>query len=86
MKVVRINAIWCNGCLVMKKIWKEVEKEVTNLETVDLDYDMDEEEALTYNPGDILPVNIFYKDGVEVKRLIGEVSKEEILKVLNEEN
>ena len=22
MRVVKINAIWCSGCLVMNKIWK----------------------------------------------------------------
>ena len=26
MRVVKINAIWCSGCLVMNKIWKNIEK------------------------------------------------------------
>ena len=52
--------------------------------------DMNEEEVLTYNPGNILPVFIFYSGDKEVKRVVGEVSYDEMLKVvegiLNEEN
>ena len=42
MRVVKINAIWCSGCLVMNKIWKNINKD-NNIDTLDLDYDMDEE-------------------------------------------
>ena len=40
MKVVKINAIWCSGCLVMNKIWKNILKN-QQIETINLDYDMD---------------------------------------------
>ena len=53
MRVVKINAIWCSGCLVMNKIWKNINKD-NNINTLDLDYDMDEEEVSKYNVGDIL--------------------------------
>ena len=26
MKIIRINAMWCLGCLSMHKVWKEIEK------------------------------------------------------------
>ena len=65
MKIVRINALWCSGCLYMKKVWKEVEKLYPNLNMETYDYDMDEDIVKTYNPGEILPVTIFYKDGNE---------------------
>ena len=61
MRVVKINAIWCSGCLVMNKIWKNITKKY-EIETLNLDYDMDEEEVSKYNVGDILPVFIFYDD------------------------
>ena len=25
MKIIRINAMWCPGCLISKGIWKEIE-------------------------------------------------------------
>ncbi len=83
MKVVKINAIWCSGCLVMNKIWKNILKN-QQIETINLDYDMDEDEVLKYDVGDILPVFIFYKDDKEVRRVVGEVSEEELLKIIEE--
>jgi len=78
MKIIKIGAIWCGGCLVMSKVWENLKKIYSDIEFMELDYDMDEEEVKKYNVGDILPVFIFYKNEVEVKRIIGEV-KENIL-------
>jgi len=85
MKVVKINAIWCSGCLSMKKIWKEIEEEYPNLDIINLDYDMDEEEVSKYLPGDVLPVVILKNNEKEI-RLIGEKSKEEIIEKIKEIN
>ncbi len=84
MKIIMINAMWCGGCLVMHKVWKQIEEEYPSIEIIKYDYDMDEEEVQKYNVGNLLPVAIFYKDNKEVARLIGEKKKEEILKVINE--
>ena len=84
MKIVKINAMWCSGCLYMKKVWKEVLKEYPDLEITEYDYDMDEDIVKTYNPGTILPVAIFYKNDNEYKRLNGEKNKDEIIDVIKE--
>lgn len=81
MKVVKINAIWCSGCLVMNKRWKNILKEY-DIETINLDYDMDEDEVKKYDVGDILPVFVFYKDDIEVFRTVGEKSEEELIKII----
>ena len=83
MKVVKINAVWCSGCLVMNKIWNNILKS-HEIETINLDYDMDEEIVKEYNVGEILPVFIFYKNDVEVMRIVGEKSEKELLKVIEE--
>lgn len=83
MKIIRINAIWCSGCLSQKKVWKEINKEYPNLDITVYDYDLDNDTVSKYNPGKILPVVIFSNDGKE-KRLIGEVSKKEIIDMLLE--
>ena len=85
MKVVKINAVWCSGCLVMNKVWKNILSKY-NIETINLDYDMDEEEVKKYDVGDILPVLIFYKNNKEVCRIIGEKKEEEIVKIIEEVN
>ena len=55
-----------------------------NNEYVSLDYDLDEEDVEKYNVGDILPVVIIEKDNEEIKRIIGEKTKKEILEELSE--
>lgn len=71
--------MWCPGCLISKSIWNDIEKEYPNNEYISLDYDFDEEEVLKYNVGDILPVVIVMENDKEIKRIIGEKSKKEIL-------
>ena len=83
MKITKIEAIWCSGCLVMKKVWKEVAKEYPNIEITTYDYDMDPEMVQKYNVGTILPVIIF-QNGNEEKRLIGERTKDEVVNVIKE--
>lgn len=82
MKVVKINAIWCSACLIMNKIWKNVLKKY-DIETINLDYDIDEEEVKKYNVGDVLPVFIFYKDDIEVCRVVGEKSEDEFINIID---
>ena len=83
MKIIRINAMWCGGCLSMHKVWKKIEEKYSDIEVVQYDYDMDEDIVKDYNVGTILPVAIFYKDNVEVERLNGEKTIEEIESIIN---
>lgn len=86
MNIIRINAMWCSGCLSMKKVWNQVLEKYPDLDITTYDYDMDEEEVAKYNPGKILPICIFLQNGQEVKRLNGEKTKEEIIEVIEELN
>ena len=79
MKIIKINAMWCPGCLISKNIWNEIEKDFPKHEYINLDYDLDEEEVSKYNVGDILPVVIVLDDNKEIKRIIGEKKRTEIL-------
>ena len=81
MKILKFNAIWCSGCIVMKKIMKEIEEEYPNIEIESYDYDMDEDMVKKYNIGEIIPVLVFLdKNNNEIGRLIGEKTKKEIIK------
>ena len=83
MKVIKINAIWCSACLVMNNNWNKVLKE-KDIETISLDYDVDEEEVEKYDVGEILPVFIFYKDDKEIYRFSGEKSYKELINLVEE--
>lgn len=69
----------------MRPVWKEVLKDHPNLDITEYDYDMDEELVEKYNVGDKLPVIIMLDDNdKEIKRLIGERKKEEIIQFIKE--
>jgi len=83
MKVIRINAIWCPGCIIMRKNWKKIQKDYPNLTYVDLDFDIDETEVIKYNVGDTLPISILFdNDNNELRRLIGEKPVKDIIEFL----
>ncbi len=82
MKLVRISSTWCVSCIVMNKMWKELKEKYSDFEYVEYDYDFDDIEQ--YNVGDILPVIIVYKDNIELKRIIGEKTKEQFFKEIEE--
>lgn len=85
MKVVKIGASWCSGCIIMKKRWEEIEK-LRTFESEYYDFDIYEDMLKEkYNIGDKLPIFIFLDDNKEVKRLIGEPSIDDVLKVLDGE-
>ena len=84
MKMIKISAVWCGGCLVMNKIFNDIKKEKT-IEIIEYDYDMDFGEIEKYQVGNILPVFIFMdKNNNEYKRVIGEVKKQELINVIEE--
>ncbi len=81
MKVIKIGAAWCNGCLVMKPRWQELEKEYSWLKTEYYDFDTDADKIKVYEiTSGVLPVFIFLdKQDKELLRLTGEIDKKELV-------
>ena len=75
--IIRISAMWCSSCIIMKSRFNDVIKNY-DIDVIDYDYDLDSEKIEEYNVGEILPVYIKIKDNKEISRLIGEHSKEEL--------
>ena len=83
MKLIKIGAIWCSGCLVMNKVWNKLIKEYNfSYETYYI-Y-MDEDEVEKYNVGEKLPVFIVMENDKEIKRFIGEYSYSDMVNNLRE--
>ncbi len=83
MKLIKIGAIWCSGCLVMNKVWNKLIKEY-NFSYETFDIDMDEDEVEKYNVGEKLPVFIVMENDKEIKRFIGEYSYSDMVNNLRE--
>lgn len=85
MKVLKFGAVWCSGYLIMKPRWKEVETENPWLITEYYEFDENKEVAEKYQITNSLPVFVFLdKGGNEFLRLEGEVSKEKIVEIINQ--
>lgn len=85
MKVIKIGASWCSGCIIMQQRWEEIEKQ-RDVPSEYFDFDIYEDMLKeTYHIGDKIPVFIFLNNkNQEVKRLIGEPSIKEINEALDE--
>jgi len=83
MKVLKVGAVWCPGCLVMKPRWAEIEKENPWLKTEYFDYDDDADKLKKYELGNVLPIFIFLdKENKELERIKGEVDKNKLLELI----
>jgi thiol-disulfide isomerase/thioredoxin len=84
MRVLKIGADWCAGCLVMKPRWAEIERKNSWLKTQYIDYDKDKKKLKKYNiKSDFLPVFIFLnKQGLEIDRRTGEVEKGQLIELI----
>lgn len=84
MKVIKIGAVWCSGCLVMKPRWEQIEKEYSWLKTEYLDFDQDEVKVGELKiKAERLPVFLFLdKKGKEFLRLEGEVDREKLVEII----
>ncbi len=85
MKVIKIGAVWCPTCLVMKPRWQEIEKENPWLQTEYFDFDDNKKDVLSYNADKgKLPIFIFQdKQGKELFRLTGEIGKEKLIELIS---
>lgn len=85
MTIIKFSALWCPSCLIMNSRINNIVKQY-NINIVEYDYDIDEDMVSKYNVGSILPVIIFLnQDGLEVKRIIGEKSHKELIKIVEGE-
>ncbi len=85
MRILKIGAVWCNICNVMRPRFKEIEEENSWLKTEYFDFDKDKEVLKKYNlENQNLPIFIFLDNKEEeILRLNGEIEKEEIIKLIN---
>lgn len=82
MKLISISAMWCPACLIMRPKMEKVLKEFPLIEKVEYDYDMDEENIVSYEVGTTLPVFILMDNDREIIRIIGEKKEEELRTIL----
>ena len=83
MKVIKIGAEWCNGCIVMRPRWQKIEDDNPELVTEYYDFDEDKEVVEKYSVDEgKLPCFIWLsKDGKELERVTGEMSVKKLTEI-----
>lgn len=81
--LVDFNASWCGPCRMLRPILEEISEERANSKIVSIDVDEEDELAGKYNVSSI-PCLVLFKDGKEVKRSVGLVPKDDIIKMIGE--
>ncbi len=84
MRVIKVGAEWCSGCLVMRPRWQRIEDEMPDLETEYFDFDNDKKMVEKYGvKSGKLPCFVFVgKDGVELERVTGEPSVKTLKQII----
>ncbi len=83
-KVVLVDfyADWCGPCKMLAPILEQISEENPEIKIIEVNVDEYSNEAKNYNILSI-PTLVFMENGKEKKRLVGLVSKEEILELFN---
>ena len=80
MKTIKyFSATWCGPCKTFKPVMNEVVDEGHSVQFIDVDQQQDL--AARYNVRSV-PTTIIEKNGIEVDRFIGSVSKQQVLSKL----
>ena len=83
MKVLKIGAEWCPGCLIMRPRWQKIETENSWLESEYFDFNESKDIVEKYKIDDKLPLFIFLdNDGVEIDRAQGEIPEKGIVDLI----
>ena len=80
--LIDFYADWCNPCKILSPIVEEVAEENDNIKVVRVNVANSENLAMEYGAYSI-PTLVVIKDGKEINRSIGVISKEEVLKLVN---
>lgn len=79
--VVDFFATWCGPCQMMAPLIDQLADEMTDAKFVKVDTDKEQEIAAEFRIMSI-PTLVVIKNGKEVKRSVGMVSKQDVLKLL----
>lgn len=83
-KIVLVDfyADWCGPCKMLAPILEQISEENPEIKIIEVNVDEYSDEAKNYNILSI-PTLVLMEKGKEKKRLVGLVSKEEILELFN---
>jgi len=77
--IVDFYAEWCNPCKMLEPVLKNIENQLDGIKIYRIDVDKEGELADSYRVRAI-PTLVYFKDGIEVDRVVGALSKSKLIK------
>jgi thioredoxin 1 len=77
------NADWCGPCQMLKPVLEVVASEKTDVDFYSVNVDQNDELSRQFNVSSV-PCLVVFKNGKEIKRSIGMMSKRNILELIEE--
>ena len=81
--IVDFYAKWCGPCKMLSPVFESVSEEIKDTKFIKVDVDKFEELCRNYKVMSV-PTLILFENGKEVKRKIGFIPKEQLIKFINE--
>lgn len=81
--LIDFNAEWCGPCRMLKPALEKMALEKDNIKFVSINVDNNENLARKYNVFSI-PCLVVIKDGEEINRSVGLISREELVELIGE--
>jgi len=81
--LIDFNAEWCGPCRMLKPVLEKMALEKDNIKFVSINVDNNENLARKYNVFSI-PCLVVIKDGEEINRSVGLISREELVELIGE--
>ncbi len=85
LAIIEFSADWCAPCKALKPTLNKLSEEETNVLIGMIDVDDNPDISIEYNIRNV-PTTIFFKDGKEVHKIVGNVSKDVFKNKINELN
>ncbi len=81
--IVDFYATWCGPCKMLSPVFESVSEEIKDTKFIKVDVDKFEELCRNYKVMSV-PTLILFENGKEVKRKIGFIPKEQLIKFIDE--
>ncbi len=81
--LIDFNANWCGPCRMLRRILDEISTENNNVKIVSINIDNEEDLAREYGVMSI-PCLVLVEKGQEIRRSVGLMPKEEVIKFIGE--
>ena len=82
VKAIKFFATWCGPCRIYGKTWSKVEKELSNVEFVEVDIDKDTTGLAAEYKVDSIPHTVVLKEDGTIKEETGRLNEQELKELI----